>query len=77
MANFYCKYCGMKYSSIKDLTFGSCFKNPNGKNHVPYEGEEKSQYYCEYCGMKYSSIKDLTFGSCSKNPNGKNHFPAK
>ncbi len=35
MANFYCKYCGMKYSSIKDLTFGSCSKNPNGKNHFP------------------------------------------
>ena len=38
----YCKYCGSSSSSISGLTSGSCSKNPEGKKHVPYEGDEKS-----------------------------------
>ena len=71
----YCKYCGKSYSSISNLTSFSCSKNPEGKNHVPYEGSEKSKYECKYCGKSYSSISNLTSFSCSKNPNGKNHVP--
>jgi len=76
MANFYCKWCGTKYSSVSSLTSGSCFKNPNGKKHELYEGSEKSQYTCKWCGTKYSSLLSLTNGSCFKNPNGKKHEPA-
>lgn len=78
--NFYCEYCGAKYSSISALTSGSCPKHPDGKGkHKLYEGSEKSQYFCEYCGRKYNSISDLTANSCSKHPNGANkgrHAPA-
>jgi hypothetical protein len=76
MANFYCKCCGSKYSSVSSLTSGHCSKNPESKNHSLYEGSEKSQYVCKYCGSKYSSISSLTSGHCTKNPNGKNHIPA-
>lgn len=76
MANFYCKCCGSKYSSVSSLTSGSCYKNPEGKHHALYEGSEKSQYTCKFCGSKYSSISSLTSGSCYKNPNGKHHCPA-
>jgi len=75
MANYYCKWCGSKYSSISGLTSGSCSKNPNGKKHELYEGSEKSQYVCKYCGSKYSSLSGLTSGSCSKSPT-KKHQPA-
>lgn len=30
--NFYCEYCGAKYSSISSLTSYSCHKHPDG-NH--------------------------------------------
>ena len=72
---FYCKYCGHERSSVSGLTGGSCSKNPEGKYHVPYEGDEKSKYACKYCGHERSSISGLTGGSCSKNPNGKYHVP--
>jgi len=75
MANFYCKWCGSKYSSVSSLTAGSCSKNPEGKHHALYEGSEKAQYTCKFCGSKYSSISSLTAGSCSKSPT-KHHQPA-
>ena len=76
--NFYCEYCGAKYSSISFLTSGSCPNHPDGKGkHKLYEGSEKSQYSCKYCGAKYSSISFLTSGSCPDHPNGKGkHAPA-
>jgi uncharacterized protein (DUF983 family) len=82
MANFYCEYCGSKYSSISSLTSGYCSRHPDGCNkgrHKLYEGSEKSQYFCKYCGRKYSSISSLTSGYCSRHPNGCNkgkHAPA-
>jgi hypothetical protein len=72
---FYCKWCGMNYSSVVSLTNNSCSKNPNGKKHELYEGSEKSQYTCKYCGQKYSSLVSLTNNSCSKSPR-KRHEPA-
>ena len=43
--NFYCEYCGAKYSSISSLTNGYCPRHPNGTNkgkHKLYEGGEKA-----------------------------------
>ena len=74
MANYYCKWCGYKSSSIDGIKRGKCSKNPNGSYHVPYEGEEKSQYVCKWCGKKASSISSLTSGTCPKNPE-KRHVP--
>ena len=65
MANYYCEYCGAKYSSVSGLTTGSCSRHPNGPHkgkHKLYEGSEKSQYVCKYCGTKYSSLSGLTAG---------------
>jgi DNA-directed RNA polymerase subunit RPC12/RpoP len=82
MANFYCKYCGTKSSSVSSLTSLSCSKHPLGSNkgkHVLYEGSEKPQYTCKYCGTHTSSISSLTALSCSRHPNGSNkghHEPA-
>jgi len=82
MANFYCKYCGAKYSSVSSLTSGTCSRHPLGVNkgkHALYEGSEKTQYTCKYCGAKYTSLASLTAGTCSKHPNGVNkgkHEPA-
>lgn len=75
MANFYCKWCGNKYSSVVGLTAGSCIRNPEGKKHALYEGSEKSKYTCKCCGSSYSSLVSLTQGSCLKSPN-KKHQPA-
>jgi redox-regulated HSP33 family molecular chaperone len=73
--NYYCKWCGNKYSSVSSLTAGTCLRNHNGKKHELYEGSEKSQYICKWCGNKYSSISNLTAGTCSRNPNSKRHDP--
>lgn len=75
MANFYCKWCGRKYTSVSSLVAGTCSYNPEGKKHELYEGSEKSQYTCKFCGRKYSSLTSLTAGSCSESPTRK-HQPA-
>lgn len=83
MANFYCEYCGQKYSSVSSLTAYNCSRHPDGANkgrHKLYEGDEKSQYTCKYCGQKYSSISSLTSYNCSRHPDGVNkgrHAPAR
>ena len=72
-ANYYCEYCGTKYSSISSLTANTCSRHPDGVHqgrHKLYEGSEKSQYFCEYCGTKYSSISSLTANTCSRHPDG-------
>jgi len=75
MQNFYCKWCGQKYTSVAGLTSNSCAKNPEGKKHALYEGSEKSQYVCKFCGRKYTSLTGLTMNSCSNSPT-KKHQPA-
>lgn len=75
MANYYCKWCGQKYSNVSSLTSGHCSKNPEGKKHALYEGSEKSQYVCKCCGQKYSSLSSLCSGHCSKSAT-KKHQPA-
>jgi hypothetical protein len=50
MANFYCEYCGQKFSSVSSLTVGNCMRHPNGTckgRHKLYEGSEKSKYTCK------------------------------
>ena len=82
MANYYCEYCGEKFSSIASLTRWNCFRHPSGANkgtHKLYEGSEKSQYVCKYCGEKFSSIASLTRWNCFRHPSGANkgtHAPA-
>lgn len=75
MANFYCKWCGSKSSSVSNLTANGCSKNPDGKRHELYEGSEKSQYTCKCCGSKSSSLANLTANGCSKSAT-KKHQPA-
>ena len=73
MEKYYCKYCGMEYSSIRCLTASLCQRHPAGPckgKHAPYEGAEKSQYICKYCGQKYSSIRSMTASSCPRHPDG-------
>ena len=82
MANFYCEYCGKKYSSVSSLTSSSCLRHPNGSHkgkHKLYEGSEKTKYLCKYCGTKGTSILSLTSSSCSRHPSGAHkgkHSPA-
>ncbi len=83
MANFYCEYCGQKFSSVSSLTGSNCSRHPDGAykgRHKLYEGDEKSQYTCKYCGQKFSSISSLTGSSCYRHPDGANkgrHAPAR
>ena len=82
MANYYCEYCGQKFSSVSSLVAASCSRHPNGMGkgkHKLYEGSEKSQYSCKYCGTSTSSISSLTGNSCHRHPNGAGkgkHAPA-
>jgi hypothetical protein len=73
MANFYCEYCGGKYSSVSTLVNGTCSRHPNGcgkGKHKLYEGSEKPKYTCKYCGRQESSIATLINGTCPRHPNG-------
>lgn len=61
---YYCKYCGKSSSSESLLWQCLCQNNPEGKNHVAYEGNKKSKYQCVYCGEEYCSINSLTKVLC-------------
>ena len=53
MSDYYCEYCGRRYSSVRELTGNKCPRHPEGTNkgfHSLYEGSEKSSYACKYCG---------------------------
>ncbi|MBQ7892525.1 MAG: hypothetical protein IJ321_01125 [Alistipes sp.] len=82
MANFYCEYCGQKFSSASSLTACNCMRHPNGTckgRHKLYEGSEKSKYTCKYCGQTFNSISSMTAGNCMRHPNGTckgRHAPA-
>ena len=82
MANFYCEYCGNKFSSVSLLTASTCSRHPNGAGkgkHKLYEGSEKSKYTCKYCGNSFSTISLMTASICSRHPNGAGkgkHAPA-
>ena len=71
--HFYCKYCGLKTTSVRSLTASLCQRHPDGPGngrHVLYEGSEKETYTCKYCGLKSSSINSLTSSKCQRHPNG-------
>ena len=73
MANYYCKYCGQKFSSVASLTANPCPMHPNGfakGKHELYEGSEKSKYTCKYCGQTFSSISSMTANPCPRHPDG-------
>lgn len=73
MANFYCKCCGNRASSISSLTSSTCSKHPLGPGkgkHILYEGSEKPKYSCKNCGNSASTISSLTSSTCSRHPNG-------
>tara|TARA_R110001592_G_scaffold352314_1_gene650062 strand:+ start:1057 stop:1308 length:252 start_codon:yes stop_codon:yes gene_type:complete len=73
MENYYCKHCGVKYSSIRALTSSTCSRHPSGPNkgkHILYEGTEKKEYSCKFCGTKYSLLTALTSGTCPRYLNG-------
>ena len=82
MANYYCEYCGHKYSNVQTLTACWCIRHPYGPNkgkHKLYEGSEKSKYTCKYCGKQYSNLETLTACWCIRHPEGPNkgkHSPA-
>ena len=77
---FACKYCGMEFSSVRDLIINWCQNHPLGKqghHHELYEGGKKQQYTCKNCGRTYRTLVDLTRNSCQRNPSGnKCHEPA-
>ena len=80
--HYYCKYCGLKTTSVNSLTSSSCQRHPNGPGkgrHALYEGGEKASYVCKYCGLKSTSIASLTSSKCQRHPNGSakgRHEPA-
>lgn len=77
MGNYYCEYCGHKFSSVATMMNSSCFRNPTGgRNHKLYEGSEKSKYTCKYCGREFPSLETMANCNCIRNPHGKNHSPA-
>lgn len=82
MANYYCEYCGQKFSSIQTLTVQQCMRHPNGAGkgkHKLYEGSEKAEYFCKYCGQKFKNLQTLTVQQCMRHPNGAGkgkHAPA-
>jgi hypothetical protein len=82
MANYYCEYCGQKFSSVSSLTACSCVRHPLGTSkgkHSLYQGSEKAKYTCRFCGQSFTSLASLTGCSCVRHPNGTSkghHSPA-
>ena len=82
MEEYYCEYCGHKFSSPRQLASATCPRHPDGSNkgrHKLYEGRIKSTYTCKYCGRQFSSIMQMVGATCSCHPNGSNrgnHAPA-
>ena len=82
MTNFYCKYCGRKFSTVSSLTSSPCQRHPAGPNkgkHALYEGSEKSRYTCKNCGREFLNLIALTSSLCQRHPDGPNkgsHQPA-
>lgn len=80
--NYFCEYCGVKFSTVTALTGSNCNRHPNGSmkgRHKLYEGSEKSSYTCKYCGSTYSSLSILTGNKCNRHPDGSmkgRHAPA-
>lgn len=73
MVNFYCEYCGRKFSSVQELTNQNCANHPSGfckGKHKLYEGSEKTMYTCKYCGKQFRTIQEMTNINCSGHPNG-------
>ncbi len=73
MANYYCEYCGQKFSSVQTLTNNGCNRHPDGPHkgkHKFYEGSEKSKYSCKYCGQQFNSIQTMVNNMCSRHPDG-------
>lgn len=57
--NYYCEYCGHKFSLVIILTSETCPRHSNGANRGPhklYQGLERSRYTCKYCGHTFPSI---------------------
>ena len=43
MSDYYCEYCGRRYSNVRELTGNKCPRHPEGTNkgfHSLYEGSE-------------------------------------
>jgi DNA-directed RNA polymerase subunit RPC12/RpoP len=82
MANYYCEYCGQKFSSVSSLTAATCSRHPLGVHkgkHKLYEGSEKPKYTCKFCGQTFASISSMTGATCARHPNGTHkgkHAPA-
>ena len=82
MANYYCKYCGMMFHGVAQMTAYNCPRHPNGSNrgrHELYEGSEKSGYTCKFCGRIFPSIRIMTAYTCPRHPDGTNrgkHSPS-
>lgn len=75
MAEFYCKNCGFKSSSVSNLTIHTCQRHPLGANKGKcelYEGDLKDKYTCKYCGFSNSTISSLTIHTCHRHPDGAN-----
>ena len=71
--HYYCKYCGLKTTSVNSLTASLCQRHPDGpakRRHALYEGGEKASYVCKYCGLKSTSIASLTSSKCQRHPSG-------
>ena len=72
-ANFYCRYCGIRRSSVQSLTAGFSPRHPAGPGkgrHALYQGREKARYTCVFCGVMRTGIASLTAGFCPRHPAG-------
>jgi hypothetical protein len=71
---FFCKWCGMEFSNVRDLTINQCTSHPagaHGHRHELYEGGEKPQYTCKYCGASFRTLRDLCVNQCNSHPAGR------
>jgi hypothetical protein len=71
--NYFCKYCGNRYSKISTMVIIPCDNHPKKEkkgNCELYQGNDKAEYECVYCHQTFQSIKALTTFYCEKHPDG-------
>ncbi len=75
---YYCEYCGKKFSDARDLSINSCKKHPKGVykgSHKQYRGGKKDRYECRYCGKSARTVSDLVSNTCKHAPKKGWHRP--
>ena len=68
-ADYYCKYCGDKFSNPDAVRYGLCLHSGNKKHTVI--SCQRGHFACEQCGDRFSDPTAVRYGHCLRSSNHK------